>query len=79
MGAQSATVKTSRLERNGRLCVTCRPMNITWYGGRSEDLKGVTHIRIVTDDDVVVDEALNTWRSQPEEVADGVSFEVMAE
>jgi hypothetical protein len=72
-------IKTSRIERNGRLSVTCRPMKITWYGGRSEDLKGVTHVKIVTGDSAVVDEALNTRRSQPEEVAGGVSFEVMAE
>lgn len=72
-------IKASRLERDGRLSVTCSPMNVTWYGGRCEDLKGVTRVRIVSGDYVLVDEAFASLRGHPKIESLGVSFDVTTE
>jgi len=56
--------KISRLGRDGRLIVACRPMNITWYGGKAEYLQDVTRVRIVTCGYVLIDEPLDTQQGR---------------
>jgi hypothetical protein len=68
--------KSSRLGRDGHLIVTCRPMNVTWYGGKVEYLQDVTHVRIVTLGHVLVDESLDTRHGRSKVVPGGTSFEV---
>ena len=68
-----AEIKTARLERDGRLSVTSRPMNITWYGHRACDLHGIVQIKIVSDGHVLVNGPL---QKRPVEVAGGVCFDV---
>jgi hypothetical protein len=71
--------KSSRLGRDGRLIVTCRPMNVTWYGGRAEYLHDVTHVRIVTLGHVLIDESLDTRRARSKAVPGGTSFDVTSQ
>jgi hypothetical protein len=68
--------KSSRLGRDGHLIVTCRPMNVTWYGGKSEYLRNITHVRIATRGRVLVDESLDTQRARSKAVPGGTSFDV---
>jgi len=68
--------KSSRLGRDGRLIVTCRPMNVTWYGGKTEYLQNITHVRIVTRGHVLVDDSLDTQRARSKAVTGGTSFDV---
>lgn len=68
--------KSSRLGRDGRLIVTCRPMNVTWYGGKAEYLLDVTHVRIVARGHVMIDESLDTRHGRSKAVPGGMSFDV---
>ena len=70
--------KNARLGRDGRLLVECRPMNILWYGGRSEDFMNVARVRIVTGGCVLVDQALDVQRGRPRSVRGGISFDVVS-
>jgi hypothetical protein len=72
-------VKTSRLERDGRLSVSCRPMRVTWVEGKPEDLKGVTRVKLVRDGIVLIDKALIAPCEAPQEALRGVSFDLAAE
>ena len=56
--------KSSRLGRDGRLIVTCRPMNVTWYGGKAEYLRNVARVRIVACGYVLIDEPLDTQQGR---------------
>ena len=56
--------KSSRLGRDGRLIVTCRPMNVTWYGGKAEYLQDVARVRIVACGYVLIDEPLDTQQGR---------------
>jgi hypothetical protein len=69
-------IKSSRLGRDGQLIVTCRPMNVTWYGGKAEYLRNITHVRIVTRGYVLVDEPLDTQYARSKAVPGGTSFDV---
>jgi hypothetical protein len=71
--------KSSRLGRDGRLIVTCCPMNVTWYGGKAEYLRDVTHVRIVTRGHVMIDESLDTRRGPSKAVPGGMSFDVTSQ
>jgi hypothetical protein len=68
--------KSSRLGRDGHLIVTCCPMNVTWYGGKSEYLRNITHVRILTRGRVLVDESLDTQSARSKAVPGGTSFDV---
>lgn len=68
--------KYSRLGRDGRLSVTCRPMNVMWYGGRAEYLQDVCRIRIVARGYVLIDESLDTQHACSRAVPGGASFDV---
>lgn len=72
-----AQTKSSQLGRDGRLSVTCRPMNVTWYGGNMDDLKDVSRIRVESRGYVVVDDTLNTLYGQPKAAPGGISFDVL--
>ena len=74
-----AEIKTARLERDGRLSVTSRPMNITWYGHCAQDLHGIVQIKIVSGGHVLVNGALSLQQKQPVEVAGGVCFDMVAD
>jgi hypothetical protein len=74
-----AEIKTARLERDGRLSVTSRPMSITWYGHRACDLHGIMQIKIVSSGHVLVNGALSLQQKQPVEVAGGVRFDMAAD
>lgn len=63
--------KTARLDKHGRLSVIEHPKNITWYGGRTSVLKGVTQVQIVGQELVLID--------RPRSVPGGVSFNVAME
>lgn len=67
--------KSSRLGRDGRLIVTCRPMNVTWYGGKADYLREVTHVRIVARGYVLIDESLDTQHGRSKAVPGGMSFD----
>lgn len=70
--------KHARLGRDGRLLVECQPMNVLWYGGRSEDFMNVARVRIATGGCVLVDEALDMQRGRPRSVRGGISFDVVS-
>jgi len=69
--------RAARLGVDGRLCVTCSPRNITWYGGNAALLEHVVHVKIVSHGVILIDDALCTQNAQPKEVPGGVRFEVM--
>ena len=71
--------KSSRLGRDARLIVTCRPMNVTWYGGKAEYLQDVAHVRIVTRGYVLIDEPLDTQHGCSKAVPGGTSFDVTSQ
>jgi hypothetical protein len=72
-----AQTKSSRLGRDGRLSVTCQPMTITWYGGKAEDLKDVSRIRVESYGRVLIDDTLDTLYGQPKAAPGGISFNVL--
>jgi hypothetical protein len=72
-------IKSSRLGRDGRLIVICRPMNVTWYGGRAEYLQDVTRVRIVTLGRVLIDESLDSRHARSRAVPGGTSFDVTSQ
>jgi hypothetical protein len=74
-----AETKSSRLGRDGHLIVTCRPMNVTWYGGKAEHLQDVTHVRIVTRGCVLIDETLDTRHGPSKVVPGGTSFDLTSQ
>jgi hypothetical protein len=69
--------RAARIGVDGRLCVTCSPKTITWYGGNAALLEQVVHVKIVSRGVILVDDALCTQNGPPKEVPGGVSFEVM--
>jgi hypothetical protein len=70
--------KSARLGRDGRLLVVHQPMNVVWYGGRSEDLINAARVRIVTGRCVLVDAALDMQRGPLRRVRGGISFDVIS-
>jgi hypothetical protein len=69
--------KAARIGIDGRLSVTCSPKNIMWFGGNAADLENVVHVKIVSHNVILVDDALCSQNGRPKEVPGGVSFEVM--
>lgn len=74
-----AQTKCSRIGRDGRLIVTCRPMNVTWYGGRAEYLKDVMRVKIVTRGHVLIDESLDAQGARSKAVQGGLSFDLTSQ
>jgi hypothetical protein len=68
--------KFSRLGRDGHLIVTCCPMNVTWYGGKTEYLQDIKHVRIITRGYVLIDESVVTQHGRSKLVPGGTSFDV---
>jgi hypothetical protein len=69
--------KSSRLGRDGRLSVTCQPMTVIWYGGKLEDLKDISRIKVQSRGRVLIDDTLNTLYGQPKAAPGGMSFDVL--
>jgi len=69
-------LKSARLGIDGCLSVTCRPTNITWYGGTPADFEGIVHIRLLSHRIMIIDEALYTEHHPPLGVPGGVTFDV---
>jgi hypothetical protein len=69
----AAETRTSRLGLDGKLHVARTPRNVTWYGGSPALFDGITRIKIVSDGQVLIDEAVDTLQ-QPWSVPGGVSF-----
>jgi len=70
---------TAQLGKDGRLSVTRHPKNITWHGGKAAVLKGVTHVRIVSHGQLLIDDAVNPDCGKPRAVTGGISFDVEAD
>jgi hypothetical protein len=68
--------RTSRLERDGRLSVTCHPMNIAWLGGSIANLINVERIKIVSRGVILIETSLNPNPGSIIEIADGVTFDL---
>jgi hypothetical protein len=63
---------------DGGISTARHPSEITWHGGTIAAMAGVTDIKLVADNGVVViDGELNTNRGAPRAVANGVRFFVL--
>jgi hypothetical protein len=69
---------TAKLGKDGRLSVTRYPKSVTWQGGKTSILKGVTHVQIVSQGQMLIDEALTAECGKPKAVPGGVSFDIEA-
>jgi hypothetical protein len=70
---------TAQLGKDGRLSVTRHPKNITWHGGKTSLLKGVTRVQIVSHGQLFIDETLTTEVGKPRAVPGGISFDLEAD
>jgi hypothetical protein len=70
---------TKRQGVDGFVSVGNHPTKITWLGGTPSDLTGITHVKIVSQGQVLINAALNTFHGQPKAVSGGVSFNVLAD
>lgn len=68
--------KSSRLGRDGRLIVTCRPMNVIWYEAKADDFRDVVFVKIVTRGQMLVEKALDGC---PRAIPGGVSFDLISQ
>jgi hypothetical protein len=70
---------TAQLDKDGRLSVTRHPKNVTWHGGKTSILKGVTRVQIVSHGQMLLDKALTADCGKPKAFPGGISFDVAAD
>jgi hypothetical protein len=64
---------------DGFVSVGNQPTEIIWFGGTPGDFVGITHVKIVSQGEVLIEASLNTFHGQPKAVSGGVSFNVLAD
>jgi hypothetical protein len=58
------------------VCVRNQPTKIIWFEG---NLIGITHVKIVSQSQVLIDASLNTFHGQSKAAFSGVNFNVLAD
>lgn len=70
--------RTSRLERDGSLSVTCQPMRVTWFGGSIAQLVDVERIKIVSRGVLLIELPLCPSPGSVSEIAGGVTLDLVS-
>lgn len=63
---------------DGYLSRASHPSKVLWFGGKANDLSGITNVKITAaDGSVLLDGELNTFYGVPKDVDGGVQFSVL--